>query len=261
MNIPIYQVDAFTSELFGGNAASICPLDHWLDPIVMQKIAMENNQSETAFFVKNGDSYEIRWFMPHDEIDLCGHATLASAFVIFNFLDQLSTEVNFSSQSGTLKAKREKEGKITLDFPLREPKPIEIPSEVFDAFNYSPLEAYAHRDLVLLYENEQQIQQLTYDLKPLKDLPYLCIIPTAEGHSPYDFVSRVFDANAPMEEDPVTGSAHTVLAPYWEKRLGKSILNAKQLSDRGGEILCQIEKDRVYLTGNAVLYMKGTINI
>ena len=257
MELDIYQVDAFTSEVFGGNPAAVVPLKEWLPDSLMQSIAEENNLAETAYFVPKGDHFEIRWFMPHAEIDLCGHATLASAYVIFNFLRPDLDVVEFPSQSGPLKASQ-KDGKIELDFPTRAPEPIEIPEEVFESFNYKPLEAHASRDLILLFESEEQIRTIQYQLKSLKHLPYLGIVPTAKGEKA-DFVSRVFDAVASMPEDPVTGSTHATLIPFWSKRLGKDKLLAHQLSDRGGVLYCKQAGDRVYIAGNAVLYLKGKI--
>ena len=260
MKIDLYQVDAFTNKVFGGNPAAVCPLDDWIDPAIMLNIAAENNLAETAFFVKKGDGYEIRWFMPHDEIDLCGHATLASAYVIFNYLQPDLELIHFSSQSGLLKAQKGEDGNIVLDFPSRPPSPIEIPQEIFAAFNHQPIAAAASRDLILLFNSEAEIRTLTYDLSGLKNLPYLCIVPTAKG-TDVDFVSRVFDANASMPEDPVTGSAHASLIPYWSERLNKESLLAKQLSEREGDLVCRIKGDRVYIAGKAVLYLKGTIYI
>ena len=257
MELEIYQIDAFTDKVFGGNPAAVCPLKEWIDPALMQKIAEENNLAETAFFVKNDDGYEIRWFMPHDEIDLCGHATLASAFVIFKYLEPRRQTVNFTSQSGPLKARLD-EGRIVLDFPSRPPKRVDIPKEVVGTFSHKPLEAGASRDLLLLFKNENEIKSLEYDLSPLKHLPYLGIITTAKGDK-VDFVSRVFDANATMPEDPVTGSSHCTLTPYWSEKLNKTTLRAKQLSAREGDLLCTLRKDRVYLAGHAVLYSIGTI--
>lgn len=259
MNIKIYQVDAFTEKLFGGNPAAVCPLDNWIDESTMLKIAAENNLAETAFFVKkeNGN-YHIRWFMPHEEIDLCGHATLASAYVIFNFYELDSSEIKFESQSGILIAKKLQDGYISLDFPTRDPSPIEIPKEIFEAFNHKPSKAFASRDLVLLFDNHEQIKTLSYDLRPLKNLPYLGFVPTAKGQD-VDFVSRVFDANASMPEDPVTGSSHCSLIPFWSKRLGKNKLIAKQLSEREGYLICTLDGERVHIAGKAVLYLEGEI--
>ncbi len=258
MEVDIYQIDAFTDTLFGGNPAAVCPLQEWVDAALMQRIAAENNLAETAFFVKNNKGYDIRWFMPHDEIDLCGHATLASAYVIFNYLEPQLQTIHFSSQSGPLQAQRSENGRITLDFPSRPPKPIPIPKAVFSTFNHTPLEAGASRDLVVLFNSEAEIRSLQYDLTPLKDLPYLGIVATAKGDT-VDFVSRVFDANATMPEDPVTGSSHCSLVPYWSEKLNKTALHARQLSERVGELYCKLVEERVYLAGDAVLYSKGTI--
>jgi PhzF family phenazine biosynthesis protein len=260
MELDIYQVDAFTDHVFGGNPAAVCPLDVWIDGRVMQRIAAENNLAETVFFVKKGDLYEIRWFMPHDEIDLCGHATLAAAYVIFEYIDPSVDVVNFTSQSGPLQAIKSADGNIVLDFPSRPPEDITIPEEIFVAFNHIPIAAAGSRDLILLFESEEEIKTLTYDLSGLKDLPYLCIVPTAKGTTA-DFVSRVFDANASMPEDPVTGSAHASLIPYWQKKLHKNTFTAQQLSERGGDLLCSIAGDRVHIAGNAVLYLKGAIYV
>ncbi|WP_103865953.1 PhzF family phenazine biosynthesis protein [Aquimarina sp. I32.4] len=261
MKIPIYQIDAFTQKLFGGNPAAVCHLPHWLDDQTLQNIAIENNLAETAYFVKKDEIYEIRWFMPHDEIDLCGHATLASAYVIFNYIDPSITEITFSSKSGLLKAKKEDNGAITLDFPSRPPVAIEIPSQVHKALNVKPLSTYAARDLIITLSSEKEILNATLDLNLLKELPYLCIIITAKGQD-VDFVSRVFDANATiLPEDPVTGSAHASLVPFWAEKLNKTKLLAQQLSTRRGEIQCAIKGDRVFLSGYSVPYLIGEIDI
>ncbi|GAA4277368.1 PhzF family phenazine biosynthesis protein [Aquimarina mytili] len=261
MKIKMYQIDAFTKTLFGGNPAAICHLPHWLDDTTLQNIAIENNLAETGYFVKNESVYEIRWFMPHAEIDLCGHATLASAYVIFNYIDTSIQEVAFSSKSGILKAKKEDNGSITLDFPSRPPKEIEIPKEVFQALKAKPLGAYAARDLVITLSSEEEVLAENPNLEVLKDLPYLCTIITAKGNNS-DFVSRVFDANAKvLPEDPVTGSAHASLVPFWAKELNKNSLKALQLSQRGGELDCKLEGDRVFLSGYSVLYLTGEIYI
>lgn len=260
MKIAIYQVDAFTNQLFGGNPAAVCPLNEWITDEIMQSIAAENNLSETVFFVVKEDNFEIRWFMPYGEIDLCGHATLAAAYVIFNQLNYDKDIITFQSQSGALKAVKANDGGITLDFPSRPPKAMEIPLAALKAFNHQPVEASFDRDLVLLFDNESQIRTLMYNLEELSKLPYLCIIATARGEN-VDFVSRVFDAKAIPVEDPVTGSAHTSLIPYWRDKLNKSTFKALQLSDRVGELECEISGDRVYMTGKAVLYLKGEIYI
>ncbi|MEW7292940.1 PhzF family phenazine biosynthesis protein [Aquimarina sp. 2304DJ70-9] len=261
MQIPIYQIDAFTQKLFGGNPAAICHLPYWLDDQTLQDIAIENNLAETGYFVKKEDIYEIRWFMPHAEIDLCGHATLASAYVIFNYIDSSINEVTFSSKSGILKAKKEGNGSITLDFPSRPPKEIEIPKEIYEALNATPQKAFAARDLVITLSSEDEVLAENPNLEILKELPYLCIIITAEGENS-DFVSRVFDANAfVLPEDPVTGSAHASLVPFWAKKLNKTTLKAFQLSKRGGELDCKLDGDRVFLSGYCVPYLNGKITI
>ncbi len=261
MKIPMYQIDAFTKKLFGGNPAAICYLPYWLDDETLQNIAIENNLAETGYFVKNDNVYEIRWFMPHAEIDLCGHATLASAYVIFNHIDTKSTEVTFSSKSGILKAKKEDNGSITLDFPSRPPKEVEIPEEIFGALKAKPTGAFAARDLVITLSCEEEVLEAEPKLELLKELPYLCIILTAKGKQS-DFVSRVFDANAHvLPEDPVTGSAHASLVPFWAEKLNKSNLKAFQLSKRGGELDCRLEGDRVFLSGHSVPYLTGEIEI
>lgn len=258
MILSIYQIDAFTEKVFGGNPAAVCPLPYWLDDKTMQAIAAENNLSETAFFVKKAQKYEIRWFMPHGEIDLCGHATLAAAFVLFYHLDYKSDVIPFYSKSGLLKAQKTEQESIILNFPSRPPKNIHIPILAFSAFNHKPIEAAASRDLILLFKNEEQIRTIEYDINVLKKLPYLGIAPTAKGKH-VDFVSRVFDAQASVVEDPVTGSTHASLIPYWQKKLNKNTFVAHQLSDRKGTLTCSIEDDRVLIEGKAVLYLKGSI--
>ncbi|PKV51233.1 PhzF family phenazine biosynthesis protein [Aquimarina sp. MAR_2010_214] len=261
MKISMYQIDAFTKTLFGGNPAAICHLPNWLDDQTLQNIAVENNLAETGFFVKKSNIYEIRWFMPHAEIDLCGHATLASAYVIFNYIDSSIDEITFSSKSGILKAKKENTGAITLDFPSRPPEPIEIPSQIHQALNAKPIATFAARDLVITLSSEEEVLNENPNLDLLKNLPYLCIIITAEGKH-VDFVSRVFDANGIIQpEDPVTGSAHTSLVPLWAKKLGKNNLKAQQLSARRGELDCKLDENRVFLSGYSVPYLIGEIEI
>ncbi|MDY8135826.1 PhzF family phenazine biosynthesis protein [Aquimarina sp. 2201CG5-10] len=261
MKIKMYQIDAFTKKLFGGNPAAICHLPHWLNDETLQNIAIENNLAETGYFVKNNDHYEIRWFMPYAEIDLCGHATLASAYVIFNYIDTTLNEVTFSSKSGVLKAKKEDNGSITLDFPSRPPKEVEIPAQVYKAFNSKPIKAYGDRDLIITVSSEKEILSEKPNLEVLRGLPYLCTIITSPGEN-VDFVSRVFDANPeiPME-DPVTGSAHSSLVPLWAEKLNKNKLKALQLSERRGELDCRLEGDRVYLSGYSVPFLIGEIEI
>ena len=260
MKITLYQIDAFTKKVFGGNPAAVCPLNEWISDDLMQQIAIENNLSETVFFVKKGNIYEIRWFMPSREINLCGHATLASAFVIFKELNHPTDEIIFSSQSGELKATRSENGLITLNFPAWKPKRIAVPPEIYEAFNHEPIAAFASRDLMLIFKNEQQILELQPNLPMVKHLPYLGINCTAKGDE-VDFVSRVFDANDPISEDPVTGSAHCGFVPFWAGQLGKTTLHARQLSARRGELFCELKGNRVFISGYAVAYMKGEIEV
>jgi PhzF family phenazine biosynthesis protein len=260
MKIPIYQIDSFTNRLFGGNPAAICYLLYWLDDELLQNIAIENNLAETGFFVKNDGQYEIRWFMPHAEIDLCGHATLASAYVIFNYLDTFLTEVAFSSKSGMLFAKKEADGSITLDFPSRPPRQVDMPEQILQAFKAQPISAHASRDLIVVFAAEEEIKNEQPIIKALIGLPYVCVAITAKGDVA-DFVSRVFDSEADIPEDPVTGSTHASLVPFWSNELSKTELTAKQLSKRGGQIKCRLDGDRVFLTGYAVPYLIGEIEI
>ncbi len=266
MKLDIYQIDAFTKQVFGGNPAAICPLESWLDADLMQKIALENNLSETAFFVKKDDVYEIRWFTPTYEIDLCGHATLASAFVIFNCLKLETENIEFHSyKSGKLSV--EKNGDIlTLDFPVRLVSPIEAPEALFEAIGGRPKEVFKARDYFLVYENEQQVLDLKPDFSALQkigstlDIAAHGVIVTAPGDSS-DFVSRFFAPEVGVFEDPVTGSSHCNLIPFWAERLGKTELFARQISSRGGELFCELKSNRVKIGGNAVLYLKGEIYV
>jgi len=260
MKLTIYQVDAFAKEVFKGNPAAICPLDEWIDAELMQKIALENNLAETAFFVKKDDVYELRWFTPTFEIDLCGHATLASAYVIFEIL---KTEENFikfhSHKSGELSV--EKKGDVLiLDFPSRPPVPCEIPEGLVQAIGKEPKEMLKSRDYFLVYETEQDILDIKPDFTELMKIPAIGFIVTAKGDSA-DFVSRFFAPEVGIFEDPVTGSAHCNLIPYWAEKLGKTELFGKQISARGGELFCELRGNRVKIGGNAVLYLKGEIFI
>lgn len=258
MNLTIYQVDAFTKEVFKGNPAAVCPLEKWLETDLMQKIALENNLSETAFFVKNGDVYEIRWFTPTYEIDLCGHATLASAFVIFEILKTESDKIKFHShKSGNLSV--EKNGDVlTLDFPSRPVSPVDAPDGLIEAIGKQPKEVFKARDYFLVYENEQEVADITPDFTALLKINAHGFIVTAKGDTA-DFVSRFFAPEVGVFEDPVTGSAHCNLIPFWVERLGKTELFARQISARGGELFCELKGDRVKIGGNAVLYLKGEI--
>lgn len=260
MNLTIYQVDAFTKEVFKGNPAAICPLENWLETELMQKIALENNLSETAFFVKKDDVYEIRWFTPTYEIDLCGHATLASAFVIFEILKLETDKIKFHShKSGELLV--EKNGdRLTLDFPSRPVSPVEIPEGLIEAIGKEPKEVLKARDYFLVYETEQDVLDIKPDFTKLLKIDAHGFIVTAKGENS-DFVSRFFAPEVGVFEDPVTGSAHCNLIPFWAERLGKNEMFARQISARGGELFCELKGNRVKIGGNAVLYLKGEIYV
>lgn len=260
MNLTIYQVDAFTKEVFKGNPAAICPLENWLETELMQKIALENNLSETAFFVKKDDVYEIRWFTPTYEIDLCGHATLASAFVIFEILKLETDKIKFHShKSGELLV--EKNGdRLTLDFPSRPVSPVEIPEGLIEAIGKEPKEVLKARDYFLVYETEQDVLDIKPDFTKLLKIDAHGFIVTAKGDNS-DFVSRFFAPEVGVFEDPVTGSAHCNLIPFWAERLGKNEMFARQISARGGELFCELKGNRVKIGGNAVLYLKGEIYV
>ncbi len=261
MRIPIYQVDAFVRDnrVFTGNPAAVCPLHEWLDRDTMQKIAAENNLSETAFFVKKGEVFELKWFTPKIEVDLCGHATLASGYVIFNFLDYQEKEIRFSTMSGELRVARQQD-LITLDFPTSKPFPVQSFPLLGKALGKEPLEIWKSRDYLVLYDSEADIPAIAPDFELLGEVDSLGTIVTAKGDR-VDFVSRFFAPKAGINEDPVTGSAHTTLIPFWSERLNKKELHALQLSLRGGELFCEYCGPRVNISGRAVTYMKGEIEL
>ena len=261
MRLKLYQVDAFTKELFKGNPAAVCPLDEWLSADLMQKIAAENNLSETAFFVENNGGYEIRWFTPQSEIDLCGHATLASAFVIFEVLKASNgnTLLFKSHISGDLHVAKD-DTLIVLDFPSRKPEACSPPQELITAIGRQPIESLKSRDYVFVYESERDIDEIKPDFNLMAAASDQSVIITAKGDSA-DFVSRFFAPGISINEDPVTGSAHCSLIPFWAERLGKNKLFARQKSERGGELFCELAGSRVKIGGNAVLYMEGEINV
>ena len=255
-----YVVDAFTDKIFSGNPAGVCLLDESLDEQTMQSIATENNLSETAFVVRNGGNFDLRWFTPEVEIDLCGHATLASAFVISNFWDLGRKEMQFNTKSGELIVTR-KDDLYEMDFPAWELKPVEITHLMRDSISAQILEAHLARDLLLLVNSEEDVKIVTPDIELLRTIPdCFAVIVTAKGDDA-DFVSRVFAPNAGIVEDPVTGSTHSELIPFWAKRLNKQVMTAKQLSKRGGTLFCEDCGKRVKIAGKAVLYMTGEIVI
>jgi len=259
MKLKIYQVDAFSETVFSGNPAAVCPLNEWLDDELLQKIAMENNLSETAFYIKQGNEYFIRWFTPAVEVDLCGHATLATAFVLFNYEHHLENTINFNTlRSGKLKVTRQ-EHSLTLDFPTDVCEQIELTDELTEGFNIKPIEALKGKtDYVLVYENENQIKKLIPDFLLISKLNARGVIVTAKGDH-VDFVSRFFGPQCGVNEDPVTGSAHTTLTPFWAKRLGKNELTAVQLSKRKGYLKCKYLNDRVEISGQGKIYLIGEI--
>lgn len=259
MELSLYQIDAFASELFTGNPAAVCPLKKWLPDDLMQSIAAENNLSETAFFIQKGNGFHIRWFTPTSEVDLCGHATLAAAFVIFNILGYDQNIIEFDSKSGLLKVIKEDDNLI-LDFPAQPPTPCDIPQEIINALNITPIECLKSEDFIAVLNDESDVQIVEPDFEELKKLGLRGVIITAQSKK-YDFVARCFFPGLGIQEDPVTGSAYTQLAPYWASKLGKDLFNVKQLSARGGELICELYKDRVLISGKAVKYMEGKINI
>lgn len=253
--LPIYHVDAFTDQLFGGNPAAVCPLEEWLSDETMQKLAAENNLSETAFFVKENEGYYIRWFTPEYEIDLCGHATLASAFVIFYFLQHPTDTIRFNCKSGLLEVKKKGE-LIELNFPSRVPIECEAPEDLLKGVHIAPSKVLKSRDYFLVYESETHVRSIVPDFSHLNKVDTIGVIVTAKGDD-VDFVSRFFVPNSVIGEDPVTGSSHCNLIPYWSEELNKTELTAKQLSARQGVLYCSLQGDRVTMAGNAILYMKG----
>ncbi len=261
MRIPIYQIDAFADGPFTGNPAAVCPLDEWLPAEVMQAIAAENNLSETAFFVPEGEGWRLRWFTPTTEVDLCGHATLASAHVIFNFLAPGRQRVVFRTENaGELSVVREGD-LLALDFPARPPEPCVAPAGLGAALGREPAEVLASRDYLAVYDDPEEVAALVPDFAAIARLDRFAVIATAAGAGGTDFVSRFFAPARGVDEDPVTGSAHCTLIPYWARRLGKTQLRARQLSRRGGSLSCALRDNRVSIAGRAVLYLAGAIEI
>jgi PhzF family phenazine biosynthesis protein len=255
--VPIYQIDAFTDRVFSGNPAAVCPLDTWLEDSLMQAIAQENNLSETAFLVSEKTGYHIRWFTPAAEVDLCGHGTLATAFVLFESLEVPGDRILFNSRSGRLAV--EKDGDLlAMDFPSQPPVPCNVPDILKDTFHKAPSEILCSEDYFVVFPDEEDIKTLKPDMEKLAQLDLRGVIVTAEGKET-DFVSRFFAPKLGIPEDPVTGSAHCTLIPYWSDRLDKKDLYARQLSGRGGEIFCKDRGERVVIAGRAVKYMEGTI--
>lgn len=260
MRLQLFQVDAFAGRVFEGNPAAVCPLEAWPDDALLQSIAEENNLSETAFFVPAGEAFELRWFTPVDEVDLCGHATLASAHVLYAHLGYTGPAVRFLKRSGELSVSRSGEV-LSMDFPASPPLVVaEPPAALAAGLGRAPDGVLAGFDYIAVYASEDEVRALAPDFARLKHLDLRGVVATAPG-STDDFVSRCFYPNLGIDEDPVTGSAHCQLAPYWAARIGKDRLAARQVSRRGGSIGCVVEGDRVWLTGTAADYMAAVVNV
>ena len=255
----IYQIDAFTDHVFGGNPAAVCPLESWISNEKMQQIAMENNLSETAFFVKENEVYHIRWFTPELEIDLCGHATLASAHVIFKYLNHDTDNIEFRYGGGTLSVRNNRDY-LTMDFPSVIGEKTDTSNQIIKSLGATPKEVYKARDLMVVFNSEQEVIDLEPNFEEMAKINHLGIIATSHGNK-VDFVSRFFAPSAGITEDPVTGSAHCMLIPFWARRLGKNSLQALQLSKRVGTLNCEFKGERVDISGKAVTYLVGKINI
>ncbi|RKM63051.1 PhzF family phenazine biosynthesis protein [Butyrivibrio sp. XB500-5] len=252
-----YIVDAFTDRLFHGNQAAVCVLDEWLTEELMMNIAKENNFSETAFTVKNGDNYDLRWFTPGGEINLCGHATLATSYVLFNYYEKDADELTFHTMSGDLFIHRQQD-EIVMDFPAYKLNEVPVTEQMAKAMGAKPVKAYIDRDLLLVYEDEKMIREMKPDFEEVILLEGEGVGVTAPGKE-YDCVSRFFTPKDKINEDPVTGSAHCMIAPYWAERLGKKEIHAYQASERGGSLECKVQGDRVVISGKAVLYSVGEL--
>ncbi len=259
MQVSYFQVDAFTERPFSGNPAGVCLLDRWVPDAVLQQIAEENNLSETAFLVGGGGDWELRWFTPKIEVDLCGHATLAAAFVIFTELGHKGGAVNFKTTSGNLGATFA-DGVVMMDFPSRPGEPCAAPAGLIGGLGHIPREVRRSRDFLALLGSEEEVRTLAPELPQLATLDCLGIIATARGDD-VDFVSRFFAPGIGISEDPVTGSAHCTLIPYWAEKLGKQKLTARQLSRRGGTIHCEMRGERVGIGGRAALYSRAELQI
>ena len=259
MEITLYQIDAFADKVFEGNPAAICPLNEWLSDDLMQKIAAENNLSETAYIVPEGEGYRIRWFTPVHEVKLCGHATLAAAYVLFNIMGFNEDIISFSSKSGVLTVSKNKEW-LEMNFPSQQPEHCKIPEKIEAAFNIKPIECLRNEDYIVVFEKEEDIIEAVPDLSLLSELDLRGVAITSLS-TEYDFITRFFAPKYGINEDPVTGSAFTQLIPYWANKLNKKHMLAKQFSERGGEVKCDYLIERVGIAGKAKEYMTGTIKI
>ena len=261
MKIKLFQIDAFTDKIFAGNPAAVCPLDRWLPENVMQQIATENNQAETAFFVRNRGRFDIRWFTPAVEVDLCGHATLASAHVVLSLLEPTRDKVNFRTlKAGVLTVARQGD-MLMMDFPARPAVAVEAPPGLLAALGGAPREVLKARDHMVIYGSAAEVAALKPDFTALGKIDCWAAIATAPGEDGIDFVSRFFAPRQGIDEDPATGSSHCTLLPYWANRLGKRELKARQLSRRVGTLTCALNGDRVAIGGRAVLYLEGQITV
>lgn len=259
MKFPLFQIDAFTSHLFAGNPAAVVLLEHWLPDRTLVAIAAENNLAETAFVILAPDVIPLRWFTPTIEVDLCGHATLAAAHVLFRHFMPAANRVTFSTCSGKLDVTRDAD-RLTLDFPARPGIRVEVTDKLALALGARPTEALLARDLLAVFDNEAEVQELQPDFAQVAALDAFAVIVSAPGQT-VDFVSRFFAPRAGIPEDPVTGSAHCTLAPYWAARLGKTVLSARQLSARRGELVCRVAGERVFISGSTVEYLHGEIDV
>ncbi len=262
MKLPVYIADAFTDKLFGGNPAAVCPLHEWLPDATMQKLATENNLSETAFIIEEDDHYRIRWFTPATEVKLCGHATLASAHIFFTEMHHAKDEIMFESLSGILKVVRKNANTYTLDFPVNEPEQVsDVPEGLFEGLGIGDAPVFKTSfDYMVVLPTQHTIENLKPNFSLLAKVKARGVITTAKG-SNADFVSRCFYPQSGVNEDPVTGSAHTIMVPYWAKALNKTSLRAIQLSKRKGFLDCELKNNRVLMSGNAVTYLKGEYTI
>lgn len=259
MNLPLYQIDAFAERVFQGNPAAVCPLEVWLPDEVLQAIAEANHLSETAFFVREGEAFRLRWFTPTQEVDLCGHATLAAAHVLFASTGHEEAEIRFLTRSGPLRVLREG-ALLTLDFPAQPGIRCDSPEALVEGLGATPIECYRATDYMAVFESEAAVAALSPDFRQLQALDRRGVIATSPGNND-DFVSRFFAPRCGIDEDPVTGSAHCTLAPYWAERLGKSRLTAQQISKRTGRLVCRVAGDRVFISGRTQLYLEGHIDV
>lgn len=260
MDIPVYQIDAFTKRAFAGNPAAVCPLDAWPDDDLMQAVALENNLSETAFVVgRGGGAYDLRWFTPAAEVDLCGHATLASAWVLFERLGESADEIVFHTRSGELRVGR-RDGMLVMDFPALPAREVEMPDGLIEALGTRPVRFLRAVKNMAVFADEAAVRAIAPDFKFIAGMEGMGLIVTAPGDES-DCASRYFAPQVGIDEDPVTGSAHCTIVPYWARRLGKDDIHARQVSARGGDLYCRAVGERVEMAGHAVLVLHGTLSV